>query len=298
MRKIGAPRAQSSIYTRAMSTRVLTEGDRAAAEAFLVVHRDSSMFLRANILRCGFEYTGAPYEATYVGAFEGERLIGVMGHAWNGMLMVQAPAEAESLAVACVAASGREVTGFAGPRDQVHRARAALGLAQAAPSLDGEESLYALDLEDLREPPPPDEEIECRPPSADERDVLLRFRYAYELEVLGSTESDETLGRAAEFLDAQLRAGHVWIAIAGGRIVSLSAFNAALPDIVQLGGIYTPPELRGRGYARHAIAAQLLAARSAGAERAVLFTESSSAVRCYEALGFCKTSEFALVLLR
>lgn len=40
--------------------------------------------------------------------------------------------------------------------------------------------------------------------------------------------------------------------------VSLSAFNASLPDIVQLVGIYTPPELRGRGYAQRAVAGSLI----------------------------------------
>jgi predicted GNAT family acetyltransferase len=71
-----------------------------------------------------------------------------------------------------------------------------------------------------------------------------------------------------------------------------------LPDSVQLGGIYTPRELRGRGYAKRAIAAQLLAAGASGLMRSVLFTNNPSAVRCYEALGFRRIGEFSLVLLR
>ena len=79
---------------------------------------------------------------------------------------------------------------------------------------------------------------------------------------------------------------------------SLAAFNAALPDIVQLGGIYTPPALRGRGYAKAAVAHSLLVARERGASRAVLFTENPSAARSYEAVGFRRTGDYSLVLLR
>jgi len=45
---------------------------------------------------------------------------------------------------------------------------------------------------------------------------------------------------------------------------------------VQLGGIFTPPEHRGHGYARAAVAASLIAASQRGAFRAVLFTSNPS----------------------
>src|SRR6185503_16360653 len=97
--------------------------------------------------------------------------------------------------------------------------------------------------------------IVCRPPRPDERDTLCAWRLAYDIETLGSTDSDETRKRSADFLDTQMKEGNVWVATEAGRLVSLSSFNAVLPDIVQLGGIYTPPELRGRGYAKAAVAA-------------------------------------------
>lgn len=67
--------------------------------------------------------------------------------------------------------------------------------------------------------------------------------------------------------------------------------------MVQVGGVYTPPALRSRGYARCAVAGSLLAARAEGAERAILFTNNPAAVRAYEALGFARIGEYALVLL-
>src|SRR5690606_11892125 len=83
-----------------------------------------------------------------------------------------------------------------------------------------------------------------------------------------------------------------------GDPVAFSAFNARLPDCVQIGGVFTPPALRGRGYARAVVAGSLLHARAAGATRSVLFTgkENAAARRAYHALGYRVVGEYGLVL--
>jgi predicted GNAT family acetyltransferase len=65
---------------------------------------------------------------------------------------------------------------------------------------------------------------------------------------------------------------------------------------VQVGGIYTPPALRGRGLARAAVALHLAEARNTGVSRAVLFAASPAAARAYTAIGFQPNGSFALVL--
>jgi predicted GNAT family acetyltransferase len=79
----------------------------------------------------------------------------------------------------------------------------------------------------------------------------------------------------------------------------MAGFNARLPDMVQVGGVYTPPEARGRGYARTAVALCLRAARERGVRRAILFTgeDNIPAIRAYRALGFERIGDFAIVLL-
>src|ERR1041384_2381413 len=126
--------------------RQLTTADAGPLEAFLVQHRDSSMFLRANARRAGLAYDGQIFQAIYAAAFAGERIVGVAGHCWNGMLLLQAPDATETIARACVEMSRREVTGLAGPLAQVERARDALGLADRHAALDGQERMYGLDL--------------------------------------------------------------------------------------------------------------------------------------------------------
>jgi ribosomal protein S18 acetylase RimI-like enzyme len=282
-----------------MTIRLLTGHDEFLLEEFLASHRDSSMFLRANVRCAGLAYRGEPFQAIYAAAFRDERVIGVVAHCWNGIVLVQAPEQTAELAHACVRGSGRRVTGLSGPLDQVRRARSALGLTDADAAVEGEEGLFALDLSDLVVPTAlSNETIVCRPPRPEERDTLCAWRLAYDIETLGATGSADDRQRSAAFLDTQIAAGNAWVAIDAGVPVSLSAFNATLPDIVQLGGIYTPPQLRGNGYAKIAVAASLVAARERGASRAVLFTKNPSAVRTYEALGFRRVGDYSLVLFR
>ena len=282
-----------------MEIRLLGRGDEARLDAFLASHRDSSMFLRSNARRGGLEYGGQPYQGVYCGALDDGEVRAVVAHYWNGMLVVQAPRRAGDLAAACVAASGRTVTGLAGPTAQVAVARAALGLEEAPVKTDGSDWMYGLDLAELSVPAALARgDVICRRPHPEERETLCEWRIAYDIELLGAADTPEARRHSAEFLDRQIAESNAWVLIDRGQLVSLSGFNATLPDMVQLGGIYTPPELRGRGYAKAAVAGSLLVARERGASRAILFTSTASAARSYEGIGFRRTGDYYLVLFR
>jgi predicted GNAT family acetyltransferase len=274
-----------------MEIRRLDERDRPAVETFLLAHRDSAMFLRENLCMRGLTYTGQPHGALYMAAVEAGRVVALLAHAWNGVVLILAPVEADALARALAAASGRRVTGLSGPHAQVMRVRAALGLQDAPAQLDAVEDLYGLELAALRMPDS-SPRLRFRAATEADRETLIGFRRAYEIETLGASPEDATRNAA------RLHIANTWVALLDGRIVSQSGFNAALDDIVQLGGIYTPPEERNRGYARAAIAAHLVAARAAGVTRAVLFTLDPAAARCYRALGFERVGDYAIVLLK
>lgn len=257
------------------------------------------MFLRSNLQAAGLSYHGDRGQAIYSAAFRHGHIVGVVAHCWNGMVLLQAPVYAGELAMACVAASGRPVTGLSGPAEHVHTARSALRLQDAPCAVDGDEWLCAIDLANVVVPHAlASGNLTVRSPNLAEHELLREWRMAYDIELLGGTDSPESRQRSAAFLDAQIAAGNVWVAFDSGRPVSLSAFNATLPDIVQLGGIYTPKEYRGRGFARVAVAASLVAARERGVSRAVLFTNSPGALRAYEAVGFERIGDYSLVLLR
>src|SRR5258708_5096452 len=132
--------------------RQLAAGDEATLEVFLRRHPASSMFLRSNLRRVGLVDEGQPYQASYMAAFAGPAIIGVMAHCWNGMLLVQAPEAIDAIAPALIAVSGRHVRGLSGPGDQVAQACQVLGLDQSTAVLDGLVELLALERGALQAP--------------------------------------------------------------------------------------------------------------------------------------------------
>jgi RimJ/RimL family protein N-acetyltransferase len=259
------------------------------------------MFLRSNVRAAGLAYEGKPLQADYVGAFEGDRLVGVGAHCWNGMLLVQAPlpARVEDVACAAVARSSRPVVGLSGPWDQVVAARRALGLERRAAPKNSCEDLLALDLPQLVPPEPlVAGRWRCRHSTESDTELLTAWRVAFSREALGAPDAPRLRAQAREDIELSRGRGTAWVLEADGHPVATCVFNGQLPDIVQIGGVWTPPERRGRGYGRGVVAGSLLAARAAGALRAVLFVEpgNTAAIRAYTAIGFRTIGQYGLVL--
>jgi len=282
--------------------RLLRPGDEAALDTFLARHADTSMFLRSNARSAGLNDRGQPMQATYVAVLDGERIRGVAAHCWNGMVLVQAPDAADAPAVAreAVRRSRRTVTGFSGPWSQVVAAREALGLGAAPTTKDSRDELYVLDLTRLVVPPElASGTLRCRHPTQSELELLADWRVRFAVEALGATDGPDLRQASTDDVRLQHDRGTDWLLLAGAAPVSYSVFNAMLPDIVQIGGVWTAPEFRGRGYARSVVAGSLLSARKQGIERAVLFADptNEAARRAYLFLGFRIVGDYGLVLL-
>ena len=280
--------------------RLLRPGDEAALEAFLSRHADTSMFLRANARSAGLVDKGEPLQATYAAAMEGGAIAGVAAHCWNGMVLVQAPAHAAEVARAAVRHSGRAITGFSGPWSQVVAARAALGLAATRAVKDSRDELYALDVGRLMVPPQlASGAVRCRHPEAGELELLVEWRAQFSIEALGATDGPDLRRASRADVLLQHERGADWVLLDHGNPVAYSAFNAMLPDIVQIGGVWTPPECRGRGYARSVVAGSLVAAGKQGVRRAVLFADPNNAAAraAYLGIGFGIVGDYGLVLL-
>jgi len=277
--------------------RSLHAGDEAALEAFLLQHADFSMFLRSNALAAGLDYHGHALEADYVAAFEGDRIVAVAAHCWNGMVLVQAPEQVAAVARAAVAHSGRAVTGTSGPAEQVVAARTALGLDDRPTPKFGREELFALDLADLVVPAPlADGRWIARPPHDVELDLVIDWRVDFMIEALHRSAGAGLRDEAAALMELVHGRRSHWLLLDAGRPVAYSAFNARLPDIVQVGGVWVPVDLRGRGYGRAVVAGSLLDARAQGVRRSVLFAERDDAKRAYRGLGYAVVGEYGFVL--
>lgn len=281
------------------TTRLLGPGDEPLVETFLAPHVDSSLFLLGNLRAAGLVDTGATYSATWAAAFDGPSAVGVTAHCWNGILLLQAPRELPGLARAALAGSGRPLSGLSGPRRQVEEARRALGLEDAPAALDHEAELFSLGLDALALPPALRRgEVACGPPVPDDLPLLADWRVAYAVETLGAVEGAGLRSTCAEEVRRLVDEGNAFVLREAGVPVAFSGFNARLPEVVQVGGVWTPPGLRGRGYGRAVVAGSLLSARADGVARAVLFTEreNEAARRAYHALGFRVVGDYGIVL--
>ena len=286
-----------------VTIRVLQPGGEAALERFLQPQIASSMFLLGNLRQAGLVDQGQPLQGTYAGAFDADRLIGVVGHFWNGTLIPQAPLRhLDALWRAAVAESGRAVSGIVGPHDQAEAIREALGLDDPNRfKLNTVETLYQLTLSDLVFPEMmADDRVHVRRAGLDDEDLMTEWRVAYAMEVLGERAGDELWTDSRESVRSSIEDSRMWVLDADEQPVSCTGFNASLAEAVQVGGVYTPPALRSRGYARCAVAGSLRDARNEGVEQAILFTDEQnvSAQRAYEALGFRAIGRYRLAILR
>lgn len=258
------------------------------------------MFLRSNLRMAGIEDTGGFASGTYVAAWRGSDVVAAGAHFWNGNLIVDCPVALAEVGRLALDTSSRDLAGILGPWEQAVAARQILGFERRAAEIESREDLFSLNLARLRVPDllakgavrgrlAREEEIE---------EPLADWRVAFEVETLGATPSEERRRRAVETLTNGWQTDRVFVLEEEGRLVSTSSFNAALPDCVQVGGVFTPPELRGRGFARSAVAGSLLDARNHGVSRSILFTgaEHESAQACYRALGYEVVGTYGMLL--
>jgi predicted GNAT family acetyltransferase len=155
------------------------------------------------------------------------------------------------------------------------------------------QGIYA--LEQVR--PVPATPGRMRALSPDDRELLIEWIHAFEAEALAQAERDEE--RAQRIVEHRLTSESAGFAIwEDGKPVSSAGFGGETPHGIRIGPVYTPPELRGRGYAT-ALVAELSASLLAGGRRfCFLYTDlanpTSNAI--YERIGYervCDSAEIA-----
>lgn len=281
--------------------RWLVPGDEDRLDAYLAAHPATSLFLRSNLRRAGLEDRGQRFQGRYAAIVDAAGAVqGVMCHAWNGNLLIQAePTVALSLASFHVAAGDRAVAGIIGPLPAVRAVQALFSDRPVAK--DGAEDLFDLPLSDLRVPQAlTGGTLSWRRAGTVDVPLLSLWRRDYCVETLGEPDSTALRARAAADVAASVAAGDVFVVTDGaGTVLSMATHNARIPDTVQIGGVWTPVALRRQGLARAAVAGALLAARDDGATMAVLFTgkQNEPARRAYLSLGFKIIGDYGIVLL-
>ena len=99
-------------------------------------------------------------------------------------------------------------------------------------------------------------------------------------------------GRTAPSLDAHVAEGRVGLWVDGGHPVSMAYASPAGGGVTRISGVWTPPPLRGRGYASGVVAA-LSAERLDDGEACMLYTDLANPTSndIYQAMGYRRVGD-------
>ena len=97
-------------------------------------------------------------------------------------------------------------------------------------------------------------------------------------------------------MDSRLTATNdagMWLWEDGGRPVSVSGYGGATPNGIRIGPVYTPPELRGRGYATTLVSEQSRWLLSTGRTLCFLYTDldNPTSNALYRRIGYRMVAE-------
>ena len=285
-----------------MNIRVLQQGDESSLENYLQPHTETCMFILSNLRKTGFTYRDEPFYGEYIAAFsDNDAMQGVFVHYWNGNIMAHASTDLalSNLAVYFSRSVKRPVAGIVCEDGTAIKLIDELGLTRQAFNINQKEDLYAMSLDELKFLAGKDNKgMQLRHVTEVDPAILFRWHKDYELEALKCDDTPTLNERIKQSLNGLSLATDQWVLVADGIPVSLCGFNARLPEIVQIGPVYTPPQQRNKGFAKHVVAWTLYKAKQEGVKKSVLFTNNRAAANAYQAVGFKKIGRFRLAILK
>ncbi|QDC07826.1 GNAT family N-acetyltransferase [Oceanicola sp. D3] len=270
-------------------------GEEARLESFLAQHPNTSMFLRGNLAAHGLVPSDHPHSSTcWLAETERGEIRAVVGCNNDGFLMAQVPEEIPGFWGAVThALAGRKVAGMTGEDGQVRGALAGLGLSGAPFTLSHDEPLYRMELDRLEDPG-----AQLRQTQPGDEAMLKSWFFEHFLDtgfatnkLQASADARKRAARVVHEKDLRLLLEH------GYKPVAMAGINARVANMVQLGSVHVPRDLRRGGRGRKVTAALLAEERARGAEVAVLFANNAAAARVYEAIGFELVGRYRIAIL-
>lgn len=264
-----------------------TDQDLSDIRSFLQANVTHAMFPLSNLIHYGTN-GGDDRAMTFWLTREDGDVTNVLGLTDHGVILPCCPtASPNDMATAL---AGQQVHGVNGPAAQARPLVQTLGLSGA--QLDRDEPHYALTLSDLSVP---DGIGDLHPITDAHRSTVRGWIVAYDMEALGS-HLREAESRVDSTVDRYMASQSHRVLMKGDTPLAMTGFNATTDTCVQVGGVYTPFDLRGQGHARRAVALHLAEARDKGATQSVLFAANKAACTAYEAIGYRRIGAWTLYI--
>jgi uncharacterized protein len=217
-------------------------------------------------------------------------------------LILARPRSPQAIASLAEAVAGEDLPGAVGTEPEVHEFADAWSARRGVPSRTSmRQGVYALErvgVETLPAVPGA-----ARVATADDLELLLRWWVSFGEEVLheGGPGREDAEENVRHKLSSPTGGFLLWED--GGDTVSLAGWSGPTPNGIRVGPVYTPPELRGRGYATAVTAhlsQHLLDGRlfDGGRRFCFLYTDlanpTSNAI--YERIGYRRVAESAEIV--
>jgi predicted GNAT family acetyltransferase len=128
---------------------------------------------------------------------------------------------------------------------------------------------------------------------AETRDIELIAKWAgtFMEEALAETPTE---GEALRLAEGRVKLGEIFLWEDEGQVVSMAAKGRPTRHSYSIGLVYTPPELRGRGYASACVASLSQAVLDSGYQFCTLFTDLSNPISnsIYQKMGYRPLGDF------
>lgn len=268
------------------------EGPRdfiAAVEGYLLEQEVTNSLLLGNALRQLHGVPTHPGEVYYAAAFAGETLVGAASQQQPFPVILSAgmaPDVAAAFARAFLA-DNQPVSGVIAARPQAEAFTAIWrDLTGQGVALQMGQGVYALYQVRYRGDAPG----ALRPAAAGDLPLLTRWIQGFHDE---ATPHDPAFD-AEDVARRRLSDASVYLWEAGGEVVSMAAKARPTRTGITVNLVYTPPELRGRGYATACVAALSQALLDSGRTFCTLFTDlaNPTANHIYQRIGYDYVCDF------
>ncbi len=222
---------------------------------YLLRYEDYTLFLLGNFTSQGNGLTDHPNSGNFKLIREANKIVGVFCLSRRGNLLIHSEV-IEPIFHLVLEACAKEpipIGGLIGNWELCHRLWNRMKMDQliSQETFISKEVLYSVDLAKISYPPEP--AVRLLQPEDFPLSIALRIAYIKEMNI----PIDMTEERLKEDYLWGVERKRKWGLFLEGELISIADFNAQALDLAQVGGVYTRPEFRGRGFSK-AVMRQLM----------------------------------------
>lgn len=279
---------------RGIHTRLLEDPDQEHLDALLGAGEADTLYLRSLVHEFGISPRPNPEHGRFIGGWRGNSLVSVafLGNSRN--LTTRGAGADLAPVLKRVLEEPLRPRLFVGPTAHAPLVRRLLGEGGGLPALDRDQTYYVLRPPNLK----PLVSIALEPAGKRDLEQVARAQAAMTVEDLLIPKDQIDLDRLRQISAERIDRGKIWVIKDTSDLIFKTEESARTPDGVLVGGVYTFPGYRGRGFAARGIAewARRLFAEGISLIALHVNVKNGPAVAAYERVGFLTHSTLRLIL--